>query len=155
MDQPRVRPLAICVFRKADKIFVAEGYDPVKVETFYRPLGGEIDFGEYGHQTVAREIREEMNAQATDLRYLGAIENIFTFNGQPGHEVVLVYEGVFADKSMYDKDEVSGQEGEYGPFKAMWKPLQDFKNGQAKLYPEGLHELLMNNQINVNEKVET
>ncbi len=45
----RVRPLAICVFRHHDRILVMEGYDPVKKEHFYRPLGGGIEFGEPGH----------------------------------------------------------------------------------------------------------
>jgi len=147
--------LAICVFRKADLILVAEGYDPTKGETFYRPLGGEIDFGEYGHQTAAREVREEIDAEATDLQYLGTIENIFTYDGQPGHEIVLVYDGSFVDRSMYEKIEVSGQETGYGSFKAVWKPMQDFQNGWAQLYPAGLHELLMRHQINMREKEET
>jgi len=155
MKQRRVRPLAICVFRKADSIFVAEGYDPTKGETFYRPLGGEIDFGEYDHQTATREIREEIDAEAMDLRYLGTIENIFTYDGQPGHEIVLVYDGSFADKSIYEKNEVSGQETGYSPFKAVWKPMQDFRNGRAQLYPAGLHELLMKHQTNMGEKEET
>lgn len=42
----RIRPLAICVFRHQDRILVAEGYDPVKDEHFYRPLGGGNEFGD-------------------------------------------------------------------------------------------------------------
>jgi hypothetical protein len=41
----KIRPIAICVFRHKDRILVAEGYDPVKKQTFYRPLGGVIEFG--------------------------------------------------------------------------------------------------------------
>ena len=53
MKLGKVRPLAICVFRRGDRILAAEGYDLVKGETFYRPLGGRIEFGEYSHETVA------------------------------------------------------------------------------------------------------
>jgi len=41
-----IRSIAICVFRHKNHILVAEGYDPVKDEYFYRPLGGGIEFGE-------------------------------------------------------------------------------------------------------------
>lgn len=35
MKPGRVRPLALCVFRKNDLILVQEGYDAVKNQTFY------------------------------------------------------------------------------------------------------------------------
>jgi 8-oxo-dGTP pyrophosphatase MutT (NUDIX family) len=57
----RIRPLAICVFRNEDRILVNEGYDPVKQEAFYRPLGGGIEFGESSMDTVCRELMEELN----------------------------------------------------------------------------------------------
>ncbi|GAB4413366.1 MAG: hypothetical protein Kow00123_27080 [Anaerolineales bacterium] len=34
-----IRPIAICVFRRDDRIFVFEGYDPLGGKAFYRPLG--------------------------------------------------------------------------------------------------------------------
>jgi hypothetical protein len=52
----RIRPLAICVFRYNNRILVAEGYDPIKKETFYRPLGSGIEFGEYSEQIIHREV---------------------------------------------------------------------------------------------------
>src|SRR5437868_11521915 len=110
MKPPRIRPIAIGVFRKDDCIFVAEGYDPIKGETFFRPLGGAIEFGERGHEALSRELREEVKIEATNLRYLGALENIFTYNGQTGHEIVLVYEGEFADEAIYKKAMVFGFE---------------------------------------------
>ena len=44
--KPRIRPIALCVFRQEEHILVFRGYDPKKDQTFYRPLGGGIDFGE-------------------------------------------------------------------------------------------------------------
>jgi 8-oxo-dGTP pyrophosphatase MutT (NUDIX family) len=98
----KIRPIAICVFRHKDRILVAEGYDPVKKQTFYRPLGGGIEFGEKSDHTVRRELLEEINAEVGELWYLGALENIFVFNGAPGHEIVLVYDGVLKDSGLYD-----------------------------------------------------
>lgn len=58
-----VRPIALCVFRdESDRILVLEGYDPTRALTFYRRLGGGIEFGERSQDTVAREIREELGA---------------------------------------------------------------------------------------------
>lgn len=137
-----IRPLAICVFRHSSRIMVAEGVDPLKGETFYRPLGGAIEFGERGTQTLAREIREELGAEVTGLRYLGTLENIFTYNGEAGHEIVLVYDGAFVDRSIYDRPALEGRELDGAPFKVVWMPLREFVPGGPPLYPDGLFELL-------------
>src|SRR5512140_1651840 len=96
----RIRPLAICLFRNAGRILVFEGFDPVKQQTFYRPLGGGIEFGERAEAAVRREILEEIRAGTASLEYLFTLENIFTFNGEPGHEIVLVFDGRLADEKL-------------------------------------------------------
>lgn len=141
----QIRPLAICVFRRGDRILVAIGYDPLKQEQFYRPLGGGIEFGETGAETVRRELREEIQAEVAEVRYLGALENIFTFNGQPGHEIVLVYDGRLADENLYAQTEIRGQDNETLKFVAVWKSLGEFGPG-APLYPDGLVEMLRENE---------
>jgi 8-oxo-dGTP pyrophosphatase MutT (NUDIX family) len=148
MKAGKIRPLAICVFRHGDNIFAAEGYDSLKKEIFYRPLGGRIEFGEYGHETVARELMEEIGQAVTNLDYLGTLENIFVFNGERGHEIVRVYDGEFVDKSLYEREVVYGNEEDEehkGEFKAVWKSLDFFRDGHAPLYPDGLLELLTTN----------
>lgn len=142
MKSNQVRPVAVCIFKKSGRIFVAEGYNPAKQETFYRPLGGSIEFGERGQEALARELREEISAEAINLKYLGTIENIFTFNEEPGHEIVLVYEGDFADKAMYEKTLVTGYGDDGDLFSAGWKPLSEFGDN-SPLYPEGLMDLLL------------
>lgn len=139
----KVRPLAICLFRHGDHILAAEGYDDVKQETFYRPLGGGIEFGEYGHQTIARELLEEINEAVTDVRYLGTLENIFTYNGQPGHEIVLIYDGAFVDQAVYEREAIDGEDAGEQLFTARWLTLDFFQHGDAPLYPDGLLALLL------------
>jgi 8-oxo-dGTP pyrophosphatase MutT (NUDIX family) len=139
----KIRPIAICVFRHKDRILVAEGYDPVKKQTFYRPLGGGIEFGEKSDQTVRRELLEEINAEVGELWYLGALENVFVFNGAPGHEIVLVYDGVLKDSGLYDLGLIKGEETEIGEsFQAVWKSLDEFGAEKSILYPTGLLEML-------------
>ncbi len=139
------RPLAICIFRKEDQVFVGELYDASKDEVFYRPLGGTIEFGEPARETVKRELQEEIDAEVANLRYLGALENLFTHEGASGHEIVLVYEGDFPDKAFYQAETVPAQEEDGMAFVACWKPLQEFREGKAPLYPDGLLSLLSRN----------
>ncbi len=145
MKEGIIRPLAICVFRNNDRILVAEGYDPVKQQTFYRPLGGSIEFGERAAGTIARELMEEIGAAVCDLRYLGTLENIFTYAGKRGHEIVLVFDGRFVGAAIYARGEFFGIEKDDEHelrFKAVWKSLDEFHPERAPVYPDGLVELL-------------
>lgn len=138
---PQIRPIALCVFRDGDRILVLEGYDPLKQQTFYRPLGGGIEFGESSEEAVRREIKEELDAEIAGLRLLGTLENIFVFNGKPGHEIVQVYDGRLNDPGMYEQAEMSAIEANGETIKVVWKGLDEF-NPQTPLYPDGLLELL-------------
>jgi len=140
---PHIRPLAICIFRHNDKILVFEEHDPSKGETFYRPLGGGIEFGEDSQATIHRELMEEIGAEVKDLIYLGTLENIFVFNGEPGHEIVQVYDGALVESGLYEQAVISGYEaGLNVPLKVLWKSLDEFGPGKSILYPTGLLELL-------------
>jgi 8-oxo-dGTP pyrophosphatase MutT (NUDIX family) len=139
-----IRPIAICILRRGGGIFVFEGRDRVKGETFYRPLGGAVEFGERGSRTVERELREEAGAEISDVAYLGMLENIFTYEGRPKHEIVLVYRAQLRDPERFNLEVIQCREDDGQPFRAMWKPLKEFAEGRAILYPEGLLELIMN-----------
>ncbi|QCR31949.1 NUDIX hydrolase [Lysinibacillus sp. SGAir0095] len=142
MRKKQIRAIAICVFRKGDSILVAEGIDVVKGDHFYRPIGGGIEYGETSSDALKREMLEEIEAKINNLNYLGTIENIFTFNGDLGHEVVFVYDAEFVDKSFYDKSSFLGQEDNGATFKLLWKPISDFTNNKLNLVPDGLLDLL-------------
>ena len=140
----QIRPIAICVFLKNNKILVSEGYDPVKAQTFYRPLGGGIEFGEISKDTIYREIMEEVKVEVAEesLRYLCTVENIFMFNGSPGHEIVFVYDGMLKESGLYDQDVICGKEANGEDIRAVWKDLDEFITGKSILYPTGLVEML-------------
>jgi 8-oxo-dGTP pyrophosphatase MutT (NUDIX family) len=140
-----IRPIAICVFRNRNRILAGVGFDSRKNQTFYRPLGGGVEFGESSRETIVRELREEIGADVANLRYLGTIENIFTFEGDTGHEIVQVYDGELVDKSLYERDSFEGNDSTPdGPlvFQAVWVSLDDVADGGAPLYPDGLLALL-------------
>ncbi len=140
----RIRPLALCVFQREGKIFVSRGYDAHKDEVFYRPIGGRIEFGERGRDALEREVREEINAAVADLVYLGTLENIFTYEGKPHHEIVRIYDGAFCDPAMnHDDFSVTGVDNGKILYQASWERLDFFRADDAPpLYPGGLLDLL-------------
>jgi 8-oxo-dGTP pyrophosphatase MutT (NUDIX family) len=141
MRAEKIRPIAICICRHGDRILVAEGHDSRKGQTFYRPLGGTIEFGETGAETVRREFREEIEADLVEVRYVGMLENIFTYEGRRGHEIVLIYDGRLSDGSLYLQDCIVGDElGQQ--FNAVWRRLGEFGPDCPPVYPDGLLALL-------------
>jgi 8-oxo-dGTP pyrophosphatase MutT (NUDIX family) len=141
MPPRSVRALAICVFSRNGCVLVNEAHDPTKGLRFCRPLGGGIEFGETGAQAVARETLEEIGAKVSNVRYIGTLENIFTYLGEPGHEIVQVYDGELVDRQLYDRSFLPGVESDGQPFRAYWRALSSF-GPELPLFPEGLVELL-------------
>ena len=137
-----IRVIAIAIIRRDDQILVFEGYDHVKDQTFFRPLGGGVEFGESSLDALRREFSEEINAKLTNLRYLATLENIFEVYGEPGHEVIFIYEGELVDKTLYEKEVIVGFEDNGDRFKALWRSLDTFRSGRYPLYPTGLLALL-------------
>jgi len=138
----QIRPVALCVFRNNNRILVFEGFEKLRSETFYRPLGGGIEFGEKAEDTVRRELKEEINAEVDELRYLGMLENIYIFNGKPYHEIVMIFDGALSESELYEQALIVGEEANGDTIHAMWKSLDEFESGGCILYPPGLLELL-------------
>ena len=137
-----IRPKAVCIFRRGSDILVSGGRDEVKGETYYCAPGGGIEFGERSDQAARREMREELGAEVDDLALLAVLENVFTLEGQQGHEILFVFTARFRDPAPYERnDEVHGDE-EGTPLLFVWRPLEDFAPGGPPLYPTGLYELL-------------
>jgi len=145
MRKKRIRPLSICVFRHHDRILVAEGYDSVRDQHFYRPLGGGIEFGESSIETICRELMEEIHAEVNkeSLKYLGVLENVFHFNGIPSHEIILIYDGALKESGLYDQAVIVGEEANGEQVRAVWKHVNEFGEGKSILYPTGLLEMLV------------
>ncbi len=139
-----IRPLALCLCRHKGRILVSRAYDSVKQAYYWRPLGGGIEFGERGAEAIVREMLEELGAEIEDVRWLGTLENLFTCEGEPGHEIVLIYDAAFTDRTLYEQPLLHGHEAGAAmeAFTAEWKSLEEFADGAARLVPEGLMEFL-------------
>ncbi|MCD4738600.1 MAG: NUDIX domain-containing protein [Anaerolineae bacterium] len=141
MKSQIIRPIALGIFRKGDAILVFEDYDKSKDQSFYRPPGGGIEFGERGHVALVREIQEEFNVKIMEPHYLGMLESIFWYQGEKGHEIALLYEARFQDSRWYSMPTVNGHEDNGKPFTCIWKELSSFTS-IPPLYPEGLLAIL-------------
>jgi 8-oxo-dGTP pyrophosphatase MutT (NUDIX family) len=137
---PVIRPIALAAIRRGEDILVFEGRDETKGQTFYRPLGGGIEFGEPAAEAVRRELREELAVELSNVELLGVLENIFTAFGRTGHEVVFVFSADAEERSMYARDHVGRVHDEGSP--VTWQPLDRFITGKVPLYPTGLVDLL-------------
>jgi 8-oxo-dGTP pyrophosphatase MutT (NUDIX family) len=148
MRKPKIRPIVLCLFRHGDRILVSRDYDSVKQEHYYRPLGGGIEFGETSRDAIIREIREELDAEIENLIWLGTLENLFILEGEPGHEIALIYDATFVDRSIYERDSLIGHEREVGlSFVAEWKSFDELRRDPARLVPEGLAALISESEI--------
>ena len=134
-----VRAVAVAVLLDGGRLLVAEMPDPVTGRTVYRPPGGEVAFGERGHETVARAFREDFGIPLTDVRPLATLESIHRFAGRDGHELVLVYSAAPTGPALATQQRLVGRHGDVS---AIWVPVDLFRRGEAALLPDGLLTLL-------------
>ncbi|MBD3185878.1 NUDIX domain-containing protein [Candidatus Bathyarchaeota archaeon] len=143
-SQQEIKAKALCVFQHEDKILVAEYNNAEKDLSFYRPMGGTIEFYEHSEDALEREIQEELNQPIKDLVLLGVIENRYYSKGKLKHEILFIYDGRFLDESLYDQDTVVGYEVTSNRrFKGLWISIHDILEGKFVLYPEDLLGLLV------------
>ncbi|MBM4416279.1 MAG: NUDIX domain-containing protein [Chloroflexi bacterium] len=137
-----VRAIALAVLLHADHLLCAQGYDVVKGEQFYRPLGGAIEFGEAAADAAVRELAEEIGRAVVVRGSLGVTENRFVFNGAPGHEVCFEFLCEFAPEAAPEHlGPIRALEGGRS-FVARWLPLAEVLGGTHRVYPDGLPERL-------------
>ncbi|MBI2774067.1 MAG: NUDIX domain-containing protein [Chloroflexi bacterium] len=139
---PRIRAVALAIIREGDEIFVFEGRDDVKSELFYRPLGGTIEFGETAVDAVKRELMEEIGVTVVDAQLVTVVENIFTFQGRPGHEVVFIFDVALEAPERLRAGHIDGYEPNGERINCMWRSIDEFRAGDL-LYPEGLLAILV------------
>ncbi|MEA5468405.1 NUDIX hydrolase [Spirulina sp. 06S082] len=137
----KIRVLALGVIRDRDRIFLSEGYDPIKEKYFYRALGGGVDFGETSLAALQREFQEELQVDLSNIYYLGCLENVFVFNGKPGHEIIQLYQCDFADATFYQREEISFQEGKREK-KALWVNRDRCLSGELNVVPKSFLKYL-------------
>ena len=128
-----IRPIVLGLAVKDNKLLVSEGFDNVKKQTFYRCLGGGIEFLEKSTDALKREFKEEINIDIVIKDLLGISENIFTYEGKNAHELVFYYNINILGKDYKEEYVVTDDNGQT---KAVWIDINEFKNGNKILYPQ-------------------
>ncbi|MCT7967170.1 NUDIX hydrolase [Laspinema sp. D1] len=138
----KIRVITLGLIQDKNRLFVSEGYDSVKHQSFYRPLGGGIEFGETSLEALKREFQEEVNADLTNIHYLGCVENIFIYNGEPGHEIIQLYRCNFSDHKFYELESLFFFEGKR-EVKALWVEIDQLISGELVLVPTKLLDFIV------------
>ena len=120
------------------KILVYKVEDEIKKKSFFRLIGGHIDFGESASDALKREFKEEINQKIKIIQKLDVFENIFVYKGNDQHEFVSLFEIEFLNKDIYKKKNIIGHEGPHRTFNARWIKIQEFKNNNKVLYPPNI-----------------
>ena len=139
----QIRPTARCIFRRNNQVLLVRVYDPdFDEEPFLVPSGGGIDFGEHSSEAAVREVMEETGCEATNLKLLGLVENLFRSKVKEHHELVFIYEADFADKTLYELDELPITESNGMKFTAYWYDIDWLKKEHIPTYPTGILNIL-------------
>lgn len=141
MPPTRIRVIAIAIVRRGDDLLVFEGFDEVKRDFYYRPLGGGVEPGERADEALAREMREELGTGIINVKHLAVLENLFECNGKAGHEIVFVFSCDLVDHSIYERDAIDAFEHSGDPMRVVWRNVNAF-DATHRLVPEVLADLL-------------
>ena len=134
-----IRPIVLGIAIKDNKLLVSEGFDKIKKQTFYRCLGGGIEFLEKSSDALKREFKEEIGADITIKDFLGISENIFTYQGKKAHELIFFY-SIELSNNDYKEEYHIIEEDDCDI--AKWINIDEFKNKTKILYPNEIFKYL-------------
>lgn len=106
---------------------------------FHRIPGGHLEFHELASQAMTRELAEELGLEVTDPVPIGVLENVFTDERDPGHEIVFCFARRLAEANFGDDGGEFEDEGVV--YRASWRR---FDAETPDLYPNGLDQILGN-----------
>ena len=134
-----IRPVVLGIAKHNNKLLVSLGYDKVKDETFYRCIGGGIEFQETSQEALKREYKEELGIDIIVEDFCGIVENIFTYQGKKGHELILFYNIKIKEEDYKEKYHIIDHNEETD---AYWIDINEFKTNKKILYPEAIFKYL-------------
>lgn len=135
---PAIRNIAVGLPVKDGHVLALEGHDRSRGLDFLRAIGGGIEFGETAVEALGREFMEELGVSLQDAEPLGVFENIFTYEGEAGHEIAHVFAVTCAELDAVPLDAELRILDEGSPVR--WVPIADIESGIRVLFPEGAPE---------------
>jgi ADP-ribose pyrophosphatase YjhB (NUDIX family) len=134
MKKRSIKVKAMGLFASEGRLLVNPGFDSVKQEAYLRLPGGHVEFGERSERTLAREMFEELGAEVEVLALLDVVQNHFTFEGRPFHEIVFIHHARFRDPAFTQREIMPNIEaGHDENFK--WLAMAEALNGPCPLFP--------------------
>ncbi|WP_406246131.1 NUDIX hydrolase [Microbacterium sp. M] len=137
---PAIRNISVGLSVKDGHVLVLFGRDESIGIDFYRAIGGGIEFGERADEALRREFLEELGVTVEDSQLLAVAENIFTYEGSPGHEIAHIFAVDCASLDALPLDAELHVLDEGSPVR--WVPIGGLREGARPLYPSGATEAL-------------
>jgi ADP-ribose pyrophosphatase YjhB (NUDIX family) len=103
----------------------------------WRPVGGSIEFGERAADALRREFMEELGEEIGRLRQLCVLENLYVHCGEPGHEIMFVFNATFASRAAYQREKYDFVDGGIRN-EVTWVNSAEFLEGSQQLLPAAL-----------------
>lgn len=132
-----IRNISVGLPIRSGHVLMIDGLDRVKNEAFHRAIGGGIEFGETAEVALRREFLEELSVTIGSTRLLGVLENIFEYEGRPGHEIVHVFAVDSPEIDAFPLDVRLKILDEGSPIR--WVPIG---TATRPFYPTGVEEIL-------------
>ncbi len=149
-ETPRIKVKAMCLLVLNGHVIVADGSTmkssvrKMEARSFYRLIGGSVEFDEVAEDAVRREVREELGTEIEDLKRVDTIENRFTYAGERGHEIIFLFTGIPARKEWDVNVSFHIVEDTY-EFDAVWVPIDTLLGGTTPLYPHAEYRKYLQN----------
>jgi ADP-ribose pyrophosphatase YjhB (NUDIX family) len=136
----RTVALAIC-HDSIGRVFVERGYDRVRDEHYLRGIGGGVEFGERAEDALRREWREEFGLTLRGPKLLTVVENLFTHEGVPGHEIVFIFSAEIVESWAYAQQELERTEPNGLVHTGIWASVAELQVCGLACYPLGFLDL--------------
>ena len=86
-----IRNISVGLPLRDGHVLVLDGVDSATGKVFHRAIGGGIDFGETAEAALRREFVEELGVSLGEVTLIDVAENIFEYEGNPGHEIAHIF----------------------------------------------------------------
>ena len=118
------------IIMNSDSILMAKN----SRDSYYYTVGGRVKFGETAQEAILREIYEETKVILEIERLAFIHENIFQFEKEPFHEIVMFF--LMKQNNEIEKLTCKTFDEEYGKVTLTWLAINGLEN--IELYPEFL-----------------
>jgi len=140
-----IRVVALGAVRRDNELLVQVEESPETGAPFHRLLGGGVEFGEHSQEAVVREFDEELGVELAEPTLTGTFEQVFSYNGETGHEVWRVYEATIRETWPYNRGSFRFVEPELATeHLTRWMPVERLRDDDTAFYtPDVLDALVV------------